>query len=642
MKRVFLLVALFVLSISYCDLVAAADSAPPKLYFQNRQFDPLKESLDNSAQSAKVAPARRAPAPEMNLLNLDKKQVEKEYQYYIVQFTGPIDKIWKDELGKLGAVFFDYIPQYAFIVKFYSDDLATVRAKDYVRFVGEYSPDLKFAQNVYDLTPEEYKEQKNKYELVVTVFPGEDFYTAKQAVEDAGGTILSSSENEWQILFEISIDQRKIEGLKDIKGVKWIERKIENKFLNNIGTGIMQLRSEQEKTWPASHSQFWGEGQIVAICDSGLDSGDPDNIHKDFTDGEGNSRVIEIIKLSDGVSQKDYDGHGTHVAGSVAGNGMLSGADPAKNLFPDTCYAGVAPKAKIYFQSVASGVKPYPMVGIPADLNALFSPAYVAGARIHQNSWGANYGSDYDAASRQVDQFMWGHKDFLTMFSAGNAGVDKDVNGVIDKYSLDSPGTAKNCLTVGASESFRTGAKEGRSNSWGSGYGEPIESDFRSNKPSGMAAFSSRGPTLDGRYKPEVVAPGTNILSTRSSYATEDGWGPFNDDYYWMGGTSMATPLVSGTAVIFREYLQKEEGFAYPSAALLKTGLIHGTVSMVPGQYGTGATQEIKSAPSDVQGWGRVNFAASINSDKSYKISYNDIATNAPTDSSYKKTLPLK
>src|SRR3954470_7247353 len=104
--------------------------------------------------------------------------------------------------------------------------------------------------------------------------------------------------------------------------------------------------------------------------------------------------------------------------------------------------------------------------------------------------------------------------------------------------------------------------------------------DPMANDPEQVAPFSSRGPTRDGRVKPDVVAPGTFVLSTRSRMiaANNTAWAPFPASklYFYMGGTSMATPLVAGAVALLREYLRTKKQIAKPSGALLKAALIAG------------------------------------------------------------------
>src|SRR5690606_28622322 len=140
----------------------------------------------------------------------------------------------------------------------------------------------------------------------------------------------------------------------------------------------------------------------------------------------------------------------------------------------------------------------------------------------------------------------WDHPDMLILFAAGNDGADRNRDGRIDPGSVSPPATAKNSLSVGASENYelRGGIQEkiGKLNprNWGV---EPIASDTVSNNPNGLVAFSARGPTTDGRIKPDVVAPGSNILSNCSK-VPESGelWGRYNDKHCFSGGTSMSTP----------------------------------------------------------------------------------------------------
>jgi hypothetical protein len=129
----------------------------------------------------------------------------------------------------------------------------------------------------------------------------------------------------------------------------------------------------------------------------------------------------------------------------------------------------------------------------------------------------------------------------------------------------------------------------------------------------GLAPFSSRGPTADGRIKPELVAPGTNILSVKSQHPeAEVLWGEYNKDYVWSGGTSMSTPLTAGGAAVVRQYLIENRKIANPSAALVKATLIHTATDLYPGQFGEigkSAGQELLSGrPNFDQGFGRVDM----------------------------------
>ena len=183
-------------------------------------------------------------------------------------------------------------------------------------------------------------------------------------------------------------------------------------------------------------------------------------------------------------------------------------------------------------------------------------------------------------------------------------------NGVIDQDSIAPPATAKNSLSIGASENNRPSF----SDTWSVfGYlNEPIYSDKLADNIEGLAAFSGRGPTDDGRIKPDVVAPGTFIISLRSSAAfADDLWGDYDAYYRYSGGTSMSTPIVAGIAALVRQYYVQNESRA-PSAALLKATIINGAHNMTPGQYGTGATQEMQTRPDYAQGWGRVDIENSL------------------------------
>lgn len=373
------------------------------------------------------------------------------------------------------------------------------------------------------------------------------------------------------------------------------ERQIPSPSRTGFETGTKVMNMDQ--LWLEG---FKGSGQIVAMGDTGLDRGDINQIHPDFS-----KAVVKGKNFAPfGQSWEDPMGHGTHVAGSIVSRGMQS----------DGVFKGAAFEAELIAHSLWSPMLNNMMV--PTKLSDLFSAALKDGAKFHSNSWGSSksFGA-YDAFARQVDEFAFHNSDFLILFSAGNSGVDRSRDGRIDPDSIGSPGTAKNALTVGASENYELSGGIQRKVSelrnakevWGT---EPIFSSKVSDQPGGLAMFSSRGPTDDGRIKPDLVAPGTNILSTRSFHPKSgDLWGRYDDHYVWSGGTSMSTPLVAGAAAVVREVLQKKFKIQNPSATLIKGILMATSDDLFPGQYGVGgATQEQLSVrPNFDQGYGRVN-----------------------------------
>ncbi|MCD6385384.1 S8 family serine peptidase, partial [Candidatus Sumerlaeota bacterium] len=546
--------------------------------------------------------------------------------YCLLQFRGAVLDEWKKTLQDVGVTFYDYIPEYCFLVKLRSDQkLSLMRTYPFIRWIGDYLPyykfsekalrDYKFAKPVdgkvagkkfvsdnITVTMKSTKPPEPKeYEIIV--YPDCELSQVKSQLKNLGAELLLTSESQWKTKIRIRISPERLADVSYIPEVKFIEPAPEFELRNNKAAdpGVCDTRSVWEDLG------IYGQGQVVCVCDTGIDQGsaEPLKLHDDFEDGAGNSRVLEIFDLS-GDGATDYHGHGTHVAGSVLGNGVMSAARPVEHFFPETSLPGMAPEASLIFQAVADNAGS--LVGIPDNLNILFQQAYDAGADLHTNSWGlVGIFGTYTSLDQDVDEFTWAHPEMTILFAAGNDGVDADQDGVIDLGSIGSPACAKNCISVGASENNR---KE-KDDFWG-GWGI-MSTDRIADNVNGLAAFSSRGPTLDGRYKPDVVAPGTYVLSTKSSLAPLDNfWAPANLYYAYMGGTSMATPLTCGMVALLREFLVSE-GISTPPSSLLKALLINGCAQMYPGQYGYGEYQEIPTMePNNVDGWGRVNPANSI------------------------------
>jgi serine protease AprX len=343
---------------------------------------------------------------------------------------------------------------------------------------------------------------------------------------------------------------------------------------------------------------FDGKGQIIGIADTGID-----DQHPDFQ-----GRFAGISALGRANDHSDTNGHGTHVAGSVGGDGTASGG----------AIRGVAPAARIFFQSIMDAEGK--LGGLPWDLNDLFDEAYQAGARIHSNSWGADTLSQYTFNSIEADEFVDAHRDMTIVIAAGNEGTAlkpfSAKPGFVDWLSIGSPATSKNSITVGASRTDRTSG--GFSALTWNEFGPekypvaPIASQTVSGDPEAMAAFSSRGPCDDRRIKPDVVAPGTDIVSTKSSRAPlKNFWGSFpghGGRYAYMGGTSMATPIVTGCLALIRQFYVDTRGHAAPSAALLKATLVNSTRRLT----GADSIADFPALPNFHQGFGCVNMKWAI------------------------------
>ncbi len=573
--------------------------AGPSLRLAAGTFDPLRDD---------------APGDAITALQLS-AYPGNGVGYYLVQFQGPIAESDVDALEAMGAEVFDYIPDYAFIVKMDNATRAAVEQMAQIRWVGLYQPAYRLAPDLLaravDIEGEGAPADAAPLTLVVSVFRGEAVATVAASIQSLRGVILDQSQTKWQSKFKVTLPAGALVELASIPGVRWVERAPQWELQNDIADNVMGVR----EVWD-THG-LYGAGQTVAVCDSGLDQGStaPASLHDDFENGSGVSRVVALYDLvggGDGASDVN-SGHGTHVAGSVLGNGDLSGATPSTHTYPESAYAGMAPEASLIFQASEDN-DTGELSGIPFDLNNLFAQAATAGADLHTNSWGSDEASAYTTDSENVDEYMWDHKDFTILFAAANAGVDADSDGVVDLYSMGSPATAKNCVTVGASENNRPSITHTWGGIWPADFPEnPIYSDYVADDITGLAAFSSRGPVLDYRYKPDIVAPGTFIASVRSSLAAETGWGVINAHYMYMGGTSMATPLTAGAATIVRQFYTDVKGHSTPSAALIKATLINGATDIYPGQYGTGATQEIPTTrPTSIAGWGRVDIQNSI------------------------------
>ena len=585
-------------------------------------------------------------------------------------------------LREKGIAVLGYLPDNAYLVRLDRAGWQRLAADPTVFWAGFFQPAWRIEPKldfVIEMDPGHKLRMQALFDAAV--HPTEE--SVRAAVAAAGVRVLDvvRRSGDWKVRFA-----GPAEAAQDVAlaaGSLWVERFAPPQLHNNVARTSDDTPTARgtvdgpimdvEDVWARG---IHGEGQIAAASDTGLSTGNLATLHWDF--GQVGSttnppRVIAAYALARPTwddNQAQDGGHGTHTSGSIVGNGVRSGSDPSTDTYPATSYTGVAPKAGFVFQSIMNANGD---LVLPGDLNTLFQTPYNDGARVHSNSWGSLALGAYTADSQEVDQFAWNNKDMVITYSAGNAGGDsrrrnqlnqcvlsgQPLDGVIDSDSIGAPGTAKNCITVGASENYRPDfvyefpqndctPSGGTQTSWGwFGQGcqfnaNPIFSDPMANNANGMGGFSSRGPTDDNRLKPDVVAPGVAVISTRTDLnQTYQQWGICNIPlalrpyYITLGGTSMSNPLTAGAATLVRQYYEDgwhpnagrtthaapvaADGFN-PSSALVKATLITGAWDMRPGQYGSGgATQELPpfwdsthDFPNQAEGFGRVDLESSL------------------------------
>jgi len=526
--------------------------------------------------------------------------------YVLIQTAAPLTPAQKTELAGLGVVINEYVSDNTYLCTYKPTDLSRIRALPYVTWTNVYMQGFKVAPNLRSsgvgagsqIVPMAAADSHSNLPKTVDIVFHDDVDTSSDALRQAVSDAAHVDKDELPKggrKVRLTVQEKFLDDIARIDAVRVIQQVPVVGLRNTVARTILNADVVLNGT------AFEGAGEIVCVADTGFDQGSASGAHPAFI-----GRVTKLYDLGRPGKFNDPHGHGTHVCGSVLGDG---GSTTMEGKI-----RGTAPKARLVVQSLigpGGGLS-----GIPFDLTDLFEKPYaVDGARVHTNSWGSTTpGLPYDQSSREIDEFVWDHPDLVVCFAAGNDGIDADGDGVVDPAQIGSEAAAKNCITVGASESLRPLVNASRptygSLRPGSFPKNPIHDDPMADHAEGMAAFSSRGPTQERRFKPDVVAPGTSILSAHSRSAPPAGatFGTSSDpDYFFDTGTSMATPLVAGCAAVIRETLVKN-GTPTPPAALVKALLINGAVE-VPGQYSpseAGPSFNINS------GFGRVDLHGSV------------------------------
>lgn len=386
--------------------------------------DPFPEAIGNNTTDNNVYTIHGVFDPlEGELPFPDELKYNESNGYYLVQFVDRPRPSWISSLESLGATFYGRVPANAYVA-FLSEEIEN-NPPEFVRWMGIYHPGYKLPPSIADkaLNPTD-----DKTDILINTFVNSS--ETVSFIEEQNGTVVNSTAT----YVSAKLNETELKPLAFLDSTRFVDENPNGETYNDVATGIIGAPT----LWAPPYS-LKGERSDIAILDSGLDTGvdaiGAVDIHRDFND-----RVTFINYY--GSSPDDLNGHGTHVAGSAAGNGYEGGI------------RGVAPRADIIFQAAGDDYGTGGIyVGQFADFAQFFNDAYNLGARVHSNSWG--FPGGYQSRSRQIDDYSWQHRDMIVVFSAGNEGLDSDSDGVIDQSSLSSPAMAKNAIIVGATENDR-------------------------------------------------------------------------------------------------------------------------------------------------------------------------------------------
>ena len=561
------------------------------------------------------------------------------YSMRLLQFVGPVQPEWHRHILETGAQIVSYIPDNSYLVFGGSESLNRIRdmasSDPSVLWEGAFLPEDKVAP------PAGVRDESGQANDLFAIQLIDNSLLNAATLRWIDSVKLDETRSQYRVLIYLNIIARIPPNLvktlalfPDVVSiqpytvpVKQDERQCQI-LAGNISGGAPSAPGYL--SWLAAkgfaQAQFDSSGFAVDITDSGVDDGSVTPNHFAlYANGthQGASRVV-YNRLegtpNPGSSLQGCDGHGTINAHIAAGYIALQG-------FPHVDGTGYHPGLGVNpFVQIGSSVVFDPYSWTYPNFPALQSRAYASGARISSNSWGTSGSGAYNIDSQAFDALVRdsqpagapvstpGNQEMVILFSAGNGGP-------LSK-SVGAPGTAKNVITVGASEGV---------NAFAGADGCGID-DTVADNATDLAAFSGRGPCSDGRAKPDIVAPGTHITGGvfQSISPPLNGLADFcfdasgvcggpvtgpNADIFWppgqqwttaSSGTSHACPAVAGGAALLRQQFINAN-FPPPSPAMTKALILNSARYL----SGSGAAGSLWS---NGQGMGMMDLGAALDS----------------------------
>ncbi len=474
----------------------------------------------------------------------------------LIQFDGPIQETWVEEMRDAGLEPVQYIHPYTYITWATPGNRDSALQIPHARWAGDFV-------NGYRVLPKWRNLSASPIKARVMAYKGAEVEDVIEQLQDAGATRIEyrSLDSRFEIVSFVT-PGNSLNEISKIHGVFTVQpaptdgglrSEMSNQVnAGNVDAGNMAFPGYED--WLTAIG-LTGDGVTVAIVDGGSDE-----THSDLV-----GQFLSCSGQSCGGGQQSY--HGTHTAGIVGSHGG-SGTTDAYGFLQGQ---GVAPGVSLVEQLYS------PTYQQTGGMTLLMTESYRNGAIASSNSWGPSgspqgYDVDtleVDVAIRDAEPNEAGNQQFSYVLAImnGNGGTS----------SQGSPDEAKNIFTIGSTK-MRTSS--------GSQYSEI--NDVSSN--------SAHGPCLDGRTIPHMVAPGCEVLSTVPL-----------EEYELMCGTSMACPQVAGGIALFVEQYRNAFG-EDPTPALIKAAFTAVASDLAGNDDADGGTL---GHPFDSkQGWGRMDLSA--------------------------------
>jgi hypothetical protein len=566
------------------------------------------DTTDEAAPGTFVGLGHKADFDSSRLVRRTKEQ-RSDSPLRLVQFVGPVKSEWINQLRANGMEIIAYVPNNAYLVRASSgsiERLISAAVRDYARGRGVIQWEGPFTED-YKIHPSLASQMKNKSKGEVAI--------AIQ-IAGAGGNDLASAKamassligDAYKVVnftnLKMRVDISRLGQIASLPGVvniePWSEPQLFDERAGQIVAGDLieegkRPRAPGYMAWLNAHNMNVPLNFAIDVTDTGIDRGSTQaaNLHPDFLDANGQSRIIYARDYTTDLDGSDTGGHGT-INLSIAGGSNMGSQSGLSDADGFRYGLGIAPFVKLGSSKIfaANG-----FFGLNQPFSNIIIDAYHDGARISSNSWGAGRNEytldaqEYDTRVRDALPAEPGNQEMTIVFATGNSGPNRFVS---------SPATAKNVIAVGASEGVRAGGEDG--------CGVKNED---ADSVLDMAFFSSGGPLNDGRPGTNIVAPGSHIQGAATQHADFEGDSVCGEDlgkpffpkdqtlYTWSSGTSHSTPQVAGAAALARHYFLSRG--QEPSAALIRAFLFNTTTYMT----GTGAGGDL---PHPSQGWGLLNL----------------------------------